>query len=155
GAELTMTVAPGGDAKNKTGDETVIDVQGPVEKSPKAAPLVVPQPNSSSPPTLVLPAKKPQGPNESIFNGKDFTDWTAGAEWSVENGTIVGRSSGKNSSERNLFTTRTYKDFEISYEIKLPEGSSKMPCTFIVRAARNSPIEYVGARLGFAAIGDV
>jgi putative membrane-bound dehydrogenase-like protein len=63
----------------------------------------------------------------SIFNGQDLTGWMSGdmSLWSVENGEIVGRTTGL---KRNHWLTSQYSlgDFRLSVEVKLVknEGNS-------------------------------
>lgn len=59
----------------------------------------------------------------AIFNGKDLNGWeTSGeAKWVVEDGTLVG-TQGDDNAPGDLFTTDTYKDFQLSvtYRVEWP-----------------------------------
>ena len=55
-----------------------------------------------------------------IFNGQDFTGWTAKDMkqfWRVEKGVLIGESDSK-LSESYLWTEKTYGDFVLQFEVK-------------------------------------
>ena len=56
----------------------------------------------------------------SLFNGKNLTGWKAegGARWQVKDGLIVGRQ-GPNHEAGDLFTEKSYEDFELSVIFKV------------------------------------
>ena len=72
----------------------------------------------------------------SIFNGKDLTGWMSGdlSLWSVENGEIVGKTSGL---KRNHWLTSQYSlgDFRFSAEVKLVKNEGNSGIQF-----RSAPI---------------
>jgi len=61
-----------------------------------------------------------------LFNGKDLTGWeaTGGAKWTVQDGQLVG-VQGANNAPGDLFTTKSYKDFELvtTYRTEWPCNS--------------------------------
>jgi putative heme-binding domain-containing protein len=64
----------------------------------------------------------------TLFSGKDLSGWVGDPGlWSVENGEIVGRTSGLKKNEF-LFSQMTAKDFRLTFKIKLVknEGNSGM-----------------------------
>lgn len=62
----------------------------------------------------------------SLFNGKDLTGWKAegGARWEVKDGILIGKQ-GKNKEAGDLFSEKSYDDFELSvtYKIQWPANS--------------------------------
>lgn len=61
-----------------------------------------------------------------MFNGKDLTGWSGNAElWSVDNGELVGRTSGLQRNEF-LINELLLEDFRLEFEVKLlnDEGNS-------------------------------
>jgi len=50
-----------------------------------------------------------------LFNGKDLTGWKAegNAEWKVESGVLVGRQGQPDNKPGDLFTEKSFKDFEL------------------------------------------
>jgi len=50
-----------------------------------------------------------------LFNGKDLTGWKAegNAEWKVEDGLLVGRQGQPGNKPGDLFTEKSFKDFEL------------------------------------------
>jgi putative membrane-bound dehydrogenase-like protein len=78
-----------------------------------ANPMQVPQAASSTTPVI-------------LFNGKDLIGWTGNPElWKVEEGEIVGRTTGLNRNEF-LISEWLLEDFKVEVEIKLvnDEGNS-------------------------------
>jgi hypothetical protein len=69
-------------------------------------------------------AEKPQ----QIFNGKDLKGWEGNPEiWSVEDGTIVGRTSADKPLENNTFLIwkdGKVGDFRLKFEYKIEGGNS-------------------------------
>ncbi|HYV38957.1 MAG TPA: DUF1080 domain-containing protein [Gemmataceae bacterium] len=64
------------------------------------------------------------GDKNVFFNGKDLDGWNGLTEyWSVKDGAIVG-SSAPAGIKFNTFLVRkgTYKDFELSFEVRLKDG---------------------------------
>lgn len=53
--------------------------------------------------------------SKPLFNGKDLTGWepSGGAKWIVEDGLLIG-TQGENNAPGDLFTTQTFKDFELT-----------------------------------------
>jgi Protein kinase domain/Domain of Unknown Function (DUF1080) len=92
-----------------------------------------PEPNPPVAPTPVAEPSRPQG-FVQLFNGKDLTGWEpfpgGTAQWSVENGVIVGRVG-----HGYLFSNRgNYSDFHIRAEAKASPGANsgvffRMPYT--------------------------
>jgi hypothetical protein len=66
----------------------------------------------------------------SIFNGKDLTGWEGNLKlWSVENGTITGRtgSEGETKLKHNTFLVwkaGTVSDFELTFKYRIEKGNS-------------------------------
>ena len=64
-----------------------------------------------------------QEEGKPLFNGKDLTGWDGNPElWSVENGAIVGRTTGPEQLKYNQFLVwkgGTLKNFELSAKIKV------------------------------------
>ena len=57
---------------------------------------------------------------KSIFNGKDLTGWKVPADniwWSAKDGMLVGKS-GPNKKGTNLWTEKSYADFEMECEFR-------------------------------------
>lgn len=60
---------------------------------------------------------------KSLFNGKDLSGWTqknGTARYSVENGTIVGRTT-VGSPNSFLTTDEDYRNFELAFEVKVDD----------------------------------
>jgi hypothetical protein len=56
----------------------------------------------------------------SLFNGKDLTGWEGLGYWSVEDGAIVGSTQpGGVAFNTFLCSKQKYKDFELSFQVKL------------------------------------
>jgi len=53
--------------------------------------------------------------SKPLFNGKDLTGWepSGNAKWVVEDGLLIG-TQGENNAPGDLFTTQTFKDFELT-----------------------------------------
>lgn len=58
---------------------------------------------------------KEEGGWIQLFNGKDLKGWKAegNAEWKVEDGNLVGRQGQPGNKPGDLFTERSFKDFEL------------------------------------------
>ena len=69
-----------------------------------------------------------EGKFVSIFNGKDLTGWDGNPKfWSVENGEIVGKTSGPDDLEYNQFLIwrdGTVKNFELKAMVKQSGNNS-------------------------------
>jgi len=63
-----------------------------------------------------------------LFNGKDLSGWKTGPDnaWAVEDGTIAlkGRSDGREHNADYLWTEKTYGDFILELEFKIPERAN-------------------------------
>jgi hypothetical protein len=59
-----------------------------------------------------------------FFNGKNFDGWEGltGEYWSVKDGAIVGATPKGLSFNTFLCSKRTYKDFELKFEVRLKDG---------------------------------
>ena len=65
-----------------------------------------------------------------LFNGRDLTGWTGDPQlWSVENGEIVGRSSGL-SHNTFLLSDLVADDFKLSFDIKLVDNAGNSGVQF-------------------------
>ena len=61
--------------------------------------------------------------SESLFNGKDLDGWEGLSEcWSVRDGAIVGKAVEGLKFNTFLCSKRTYKDFELSFKVRLKGG---------------------------------
>ncbi|MCK0157146.1 DUF1080 domain-containing protein [Cellulophaga sp. F20128] len=63
----------------------------------------------------------------SLFNGKNLDKWTGDSRiWSVEDGSIVGRTTDENKIEKNTFLIYedSFADFELSFSYKIIGGNS-------------------------------
>ena len=62
-----------------------------------------------------------------LFNGKDLTGWEGLLDpfWSVKDGTLIG-STGAKGIKFNTFlcSKKTYKDFELQFQVKLSKGGN-------------------------------
>jgi putative membrane-bound dehydrogenase-like protein len=62
---------------------------------------------------------------ELFFNGVDLTGWSGNMDlWSIEDGEIVGRSSGLDHNEF-LFSDLAAEDFELTFEVKLHKDNGQ------------------------------
>ena len=63
---------------------------------------------------------------QNLFDGKTLNGWHAlpGGTWTVENGTIVGRSDQKEERHGILVSNKQYKNFEIEIVYKAVKGNS-------------------------------
>ncbi|OHE82534.1 MAG: hypothetical protein A2107_10335 [Verrucomicrobia bacterium GWF2_62_7] len=63
-----------------------------------------------------------------LFNGKNLDGWQGATEvYAVEDGKLVCRKHGpgeKESTDKNLFTTKEYADFVLRFEFKLEPGAN-------------------------------
>ena len=67
---------------------------------------------------------------KSLFNGRDLTGWTGNRElWSVENGELVGRSSGLKKNEF-LVSDLAAGDFRLTLEVKLVKNQGNSGVQF-------------------------
>ena len=61
--------------------------------------------------------------SSGFFNGKDLDGWEGLMQyWSVQDGAIVGRTEKDPGHNTFLCSKRKYKDFELSFEIRLKNG---------------------------------
>jgi hypothetical protein len=61
--------------------------------------------------------------SESLFNGKDLDGWEGLSEcWSVRDGAIVGKAVEGLKFNTFLCSKRTYKDFELSFQVRIKDG---------------------------------
>lgn len=63
----------------------------------------------------------------SLFNGKDLAKWSGDSRiWSVEDGTIVGRTTDDNKIKQNTFLIYEthFSDFELTFQYKIIGGNS-------------------------------
>lgn len=73
-----------------------------------------------------------------IFNGKDFSGWEGDFNlWKVENGMIVGDSSGIRKNNF-LATQKTYGDFELRLKFRLKKGTGNTGIQFRSRRVPDS-----------------
>src|SRR5262245_48858909 len=95
---------------------------------------------------LIAPPQSAE-PWKSLFNGRDFTDWTvsargggpslspADAGWKMENGIVVGGQAGPGQKGGSLVSQARFKDFELELDFMLaeqpaaPDGSCTT-CTY-------------------------
>jgi hypothetical protein len=66
-------------------------------------------------------------PFQPLFNGKDLTGWVTPANkslFTVEDGEIVGRTSGKLRKNEFLATAKSYGDFVLKAKVKIRNGNS-------------------------------
>ncbi|HEY8503167.1 MAG TPA: family 16 glycoside hydrolase, partial [Gemmataceae bacterium] len=83
-----------------------------------------------------------------LFNGKDLTGWTGDKGlWSVENGEIVGRSSGLNRNEF-LVSDLAAEDFRLSLEVKLAGDAGNSGIQFRSRARPDGDVAGYQADVG-------
>lgn len=60
-----------------------------------------------------------------FFNAKDLTGWEGLTEyWSVQNGDLVGSAPKGLKFNTFLCSKRKYRDFELSFEVKLTKGAN-------------------------------
>lgn len=78
--------------------------------------VTVTRPMSAEP----APPANSESPAVSLFNGKDLTGWKmeGGARWEVKDGLLIGRQ-GENNEPGDLFTERSYDDFELRVTFKV------------------------------------
>lgn len=101
-----------------------IGVDSP-DKLPAAAAVVTPKTSPSSPSTAAPVADIPAPPSgfTSIFDGKSLAGWKGDSHcWSVDDGCIHGKYSGKN--ESSLFSTDSYRNFVLEARVKFASGNS-------------------------------
>lgn len=83
-----------------------------------------------------------------FFNGMDLSGWSGNEElWSVEDGEIVGRSSGLKKNEF-LISDLSAEDFRLSLEIKLVENAGNSGIQFRSAAREDSSVEGYQADVG-------
>jgi hypothetical protein len=64
------------------------------------------------------------GEQDVFFNGKNFDGWEGLTEyWSVKDGAIVGSTPKGLKFNTFLCSKRTYKDFELRFEVRLKDGA--------------------------------
>lgn len=80
-----------------------------------------------------------------LFNGKNLDGWQGATDvYGVEDGKLVCRKHGpgeKESTEKNLFTTKEYADFILRFEFKLEPGANN---GVAVRSPLGNRISVVG-----------
>src|SRR5580700_4457734 len=59
-----------------------------------------------------------------FFNGKDFQGWEGLIDeyWSIKDGAIIGATPKGLNFSTFLCSKRTYKDFELRFEVRLKDG---------------------------------
>ena len=76
------------------------------------------------------PAKVPDG-FVSIFNGKDLTNWKLpegdNGHWKIMDGVIDYDAGSEAKTDKNLWTTKTYKDFILYVDWRIKETPWKNP----------------------------
>lgn len=88
-------------------------------------------------PTFAQDAKPDKDGFTSLFNGKDLSGWKGDSElWSVEDGTITGKTRGKDHLKYNKFLIWNGKaaDFELRAKFRL-EGSNNSGIQYRSKAA--------------------
>jgi hypothetical protein len=67
-----------------------------------------------------------QRPWQSMFNGKDLTGWHAlgDAQWTVQDGAIIGRSPSDKAGYGWLVSDKEYQDFHLALRFRMPKGNS-------------------------------
>jgi hypothetical protein len=76
-------------------------------------------------PLTVGPIRAADDDTKAFFNGKDLDGWEGLPKyWSVEDGAIVGGYKATADLTHNtfLFSKKRYKDFELSFKIRLKDG---------------------------------
>jgi len=114
----TAIISKNGRAKNPDTSEI------PLASEPAAAaPKSVVQENSS-----LVPKPSDSGGWVSLFNGRDLTGWDGDPEiWSVQNGTIVGDTTGKVFTgfySYLILKDQQFADFELKALVRMPDGNS-------------------------------
>jgi putative heme-binding domain-containing protein len=81
-----------------------------------------------------------------LFNGQDLTGWTGDRQlWSVENGEIVGRTSGIDHNSF-LLSDLAAENFKLSFEVKLKDNAGNSGVQF-----RSKPLKGYNEVLGYQA----
>ena len=85
---------------------------------------------------------------KSLFNGRDLTSWTGNRElWSVENGELVGRSSGLKKNEF-LVSDLAAGDFRLTLEVKLVKNQGNSGVQFRSEAQAGGSVKGYQADAG-------
>jgi putative membrane-bound dehydrogenase-like protein len=93
-----------------------------------------------------VPMRATQENAALFFNGLDLTGWTGDTQlWSVENGEIVGRSSGL-AHNSFLLSDLSAGDFKLSLEVKLKDNAGNSGVQF-----RSKPLNGYNEVLGYQA----
>jgi hypothetical protein len=74
---------------------------------------------------LAVSGSRAEDPKKDVFfNGKDLTGWEGLIDkyWSVKDGAIVGYTPEDPKHNTFLCSTKKYKDFELSFKIRLKDG---------------------------------
>ena len=75
-------------------------------------------------------AKAPAG-FTSLFNGKDFANWKLpegdNGHWTIKNGVIDYDAESQAEKDKNLWTEKTYKNFELYVDWRIKETPWKNP----------------------------
>lgn len=80
--------------------------------------------------TLLAAAPLLRAEEKSIFNGKDLTGWEGNPKlWSVENGTITGKTGSEGDTKLKHNTFLVWKagkvsDFELTFKYRIEKGNS-------------------------------
>ncbi|MBI1246829.1 protein kinase [bacterium] len=109
---------------DKDGKEIRVEVPDDTKEirvEQQGKPLATVTPKTISPKPPEMPAKSVDA---SFFSGKDLTGWVGKpGHWRVENGMIIGGfPEGETPVMTTLFSERSYRDFEISFEARLKDG---------------------------------
>jgi serine/threonine-protein kinase len=71
------------------------------------------------------PRPQPKKQAGEFFNGTDLTGWEGlDGYWKVENGELVGTTTGALKHGTFLCSQKTYRDFELSFRVKLSPGGN-------------------------------
>ncbi|HJT76311.1 MAG TPA: DUF1080 domain-containing protein, partial [Gemmataceae bacterium] len=77
----------------------------------------------TSPPPAPSPPPPSVARGDSFFNGVDLTGWEGlPGYWRVENGALVGAPPGGQKAHTFLYSKRTYKDFDLRFQVRREGG---------------------------------
>ena len=101
---------------------------------------------------LAAPAQVPMAATvenaKSLFNGRDLTGWSGNRElWSVENGELIGRSSGLAKNEF-LVSDLAAGDFRLTLEVKLVKNQGNSGVQFRSEAQSGGAVKGYQADVG-------
>jgi WD40 repeat protein len=105
---------------------------------------------------LPRPEKVGAKPSGHLFNGKDLTGWEGlPGYWHVQDGAIVGRRPPGKPAHTFLVSERTFKDFDLKFQVRRKDGVGSTGLQFRSRIEDRETFTVVGPQCAITAANAV